>query len=102
MAPELIEMTVTLSGPSTTSLAQIPGFSPEPGTVALGTTQVRLYDSGSPGNGGEITRAAETRLGTYPMLFKMHYLANGAWNPAVAQRDIALFLAMMQGYRRPA
>lgn len=97
-APELIQMTVTLSGPATPSLAQNPGFSPEPRTVALGTTQVQLYDSGSPGYGTEIGRAAETTLGTYPMLFGMHYQTNGAWDPAVAQRDIALFLAVLQGF----
>lgn len=99
MTPELIQISVTLSGPSTASLAQNPGFSPEPGTVALGTTQAQLYDRGSPGDGGEIMRAAETTLGTYPMLFQMHYLAHGAWDPAIAQRDVALFLAMMKGYR---
>ena len=98
-APELIEISVTLSGPATPSLAQLPGSSPEPGTVALGTTQVQLYDSGSPGYGSEIGREAETTLGAYPMFFEMHYLAMGAWNPAIAQRDVALFLAMMQGYR---
>jgi hypothetical protein len=99
MAPELIEITITLSGPFTSSLAQNPGFYPEPGTVALGSTQVQLYDRGSPGNGREMVRAAETTLGTYPMLFEMHYLADGTWDPAIAQRDVALFLAMMQGYR---
>ncbi len=98
MAPELIEITVTLSGPST-PLAQNPRSSPESGTVALGTTQVKLYDGGNPGNGSEISRAAETTFRTYPMFFEMHYLAEGAWDPAIAQRDVALFLAMMQGYR---
>ncbi len=97
--PELIQITVTLSGPVPTSYAQIAGFVPEPDTVALGTTQVQLYDRGTPGDGGEISRAAETTLGTYPMDFEMHYLAFGAWDSAIAQRDVALFLAMMKGYR---
>lgn len=99
MAPELIEITITLSGPFTTTLAQNAGFSAEPGMAALGTTQTHLYDRGNPRAGGEITRAAETTLGSHPMTFEMHYLAYGAWNPTIAQRDVALFLGMMQGYR---
>jgi hypothetical protein len=98
MEPQLIQIIVVTSGPYT-SFAQNSGFTPEPGTVALGGERVPLYDRGSPGYGGEILRAAETTLGTYPMMFEMHYLAYAAWDPAIAQRDISLYLAMMQGLR---
>lgn len=98
-APELIQISVTLSGPFTSSLAQNTGFTREAGTVALGGEQVPLYDRGQPGYGSSILRAAETTLGTYPMLFEMHYNAVGAWDPAIAQRDISLYLAMMQGFK---
>lgn len=98
MAPELIEISLTLSGPSS-ALDQNSGFAPEPGAVALGTSRVTLYDRGSPGNGGEIVRAAEATLATHPLLFEMHYLAEGAWVPTTARRDIALYLAMMQGFQ---
>ncbi|MGH2487251.1 MAG: hypothetical protein ACRDHE_14685 [Ktedonobacterales bacterium] len=103
MAPELIQITITLSRPSpSSSLAQDQHFSPEPGTVALGTTQVKLYDRGSPGYGSQILRAVETTVGGHPMLFGMQYLAEQAWDPAVAQRDIALYLAMGRGFQVPA
>lgn len=99
MAPELIQITVTLSGPYASSLADNTGFTREPGTVALGGERVPLYDAGQPGYGSDIERAAETTFRAYPMLFGMHYLAEHEWNPAIAQRDISLYLAMMQGFR---
>ncbi len=96
MEPELIQITVVTSGPYT-SFAQDASLIPEPAKVALGNEQVTLYDRGSAGT--EILRLAETTSGGHPMMFEMHYLAYGHWDPTIARRDVSLFLAMLQSFK---
>jgi hypothetical protein len=96
--PEVIQIIITLSGPS----ASFPhGTNPYPypnfGMVALGSQQTSLYGLWLPSS--ELELGVVTTMANLPMNLGMHYMAIRQWDPAIAQRDVSVFLAMLKGYR---
>ena len=107
--PEVITIIVTLSAPVTappTPTPQSTGTYPYPtmGMVTLGSQRVPLYGLWLTDQDIELELGVVTTIGNYPMSLGMHYLAImnpviRQWDPAIAQRDVSVFLAMLKGYR---
>jgi hypothetical protein len=97
-APRLIAITVMPTG-IYPMVSQDPAWCTEPSPVALGSSQVTLYDRGAP-DAGELLREAETGFQGQTLLFEMKELAieQPRLDPATVRNDTALYLAMLQGF----
>jgi hypothetical protein len=67
--------------------------------VTLGSQRVPLYGLWLPSEEVELELGVVTTINRLPMNLGMHYMAIRQWDPAIAQRDVSVFLAMLKGYR---
>jgi hypothetical protein len=97
-APRLIDITLMPAG-NFPMVSQDPAWCTEPSPVALGSSQVTVYDRGAPDDRG-LLRAIETSFQGYTLLFEMKEAAiRQPWlDPAAVRGDTALYLAMLQGF----